>query len=159
MSRLNYAGVVASIMRYCSDLALELSIESNHVFNYDSLGDMSSLGDGDTCGFHGLTISPVEGTTQFYLNVRLGFTTTANDNHHTLELKYISALMDKMVPTGRIPLYDTQTYQVIGTLSSTGDWATLPAESSNGISFKMVQFHFLSDCLLNGSAQSLNNIG
>jgi hypothetical protein len=159
MNIVTYAGVFASVMRFCSDLALELGIASENVRNYDSMGDMSALGDGDTCGFNGLTMTPAEGTTQFYVNVRIGFTTTLNDNHHRLELVLINALMSRMVPNGTIPLYDLESYQVIGSLASSGEWATLPAQSVKGISFKLVQFHLLADCLLNASAQSLGNAG
>lgn len=159
MNTISYAGVVASVMRFCADLAPELGIAPENVRNYDSMGDMSSLGNGDTCGFNGLTMTPVDGTTQVYVNVRIGFTTAINDNHHRLELTLINALMQRLVPNGIIPLYDTETYQIVGSLVSSGEWATLPAQSMKGISFKLVQFHLMADCLLNAPHQSQSNAG
>ena len=158
MMYVNYGDICASIMRFCADIGYQLNIEAENVFNFDSIHDLQRSPSADCIGYAGLEVKPDGDSDCFHVNVMIGFTVVNDINLHHLNIELMSELMLRLIPNGRIPLFDSGNGAYVGVLLATNDYAILPERGQDGRSIKLAHFHFLSDCGLNAPTQKPQHI-
>jgi hypothetical protein len=147
-----YGDHLASLLKFCADFAEAINVPGQDKFEpvfLDAYEDYESLPTGSLIGVAGYSIEVDEHLAN--ITVMIGVATENDVNEFRLTAA-MGKLMNRLLPTKIIVVYDAETGDVLGKMTIQNGIRTMPSSGVEGRSIKYIAIHAASDVTVDLSA-------
>jgi hypothetical protein len=140
-----YGDHLSSLLKFCGDFAEEINVPGQPKFQtvyLDAYEDYESLPAGSLIGVAGYTIGIDEHLAHVTLMIGLATENDANEFRLTAAM---GKLLNRLLPTKRIDVVDSETGEQLGQMTIENGIRTMPSSGAMGRAMKYVAFTASSD--------------
>lgn len=135
-----YGDHLASLMKFCKDFAAQLNVEGDDPFTpvlLDAYDDYEQLPTGSLIGVAGYSIDIDEHLVSVKTMIGIG---TENDTNTFRLTAAMSKLVQRLLPTKRIDVVDSETGALLGVMTIENGVRVMPASNAGGRTMKYIAF-------------------